>query len=288
MFRRSLSFRSDNAIAAAQVLILTGICVSAFWELISRIARYAPHSGDRVHSLAVPVAIAALLYRRRGELSASLGSGSWWGVFLVLAGLVVYALSIWPFNYGYPRDLAIVPVLGGVFLAVGGWRFLKRCGPVLLLVFLAIPIGSRIYSRLIIKPENLTVAATAKALDALPGVNVEQVGIDLVYSRADTSGTVALGEPARGAKLLLAYAVIGVFVVFCHIRPLWQVIFAAIMAVPIVFLCNFLRLLCMGVVTVYGQLAPVSAWPRNVAAAVSLLAAYGLFVALCALEAGHG
>jgi len=177
----------------------------------------------------------------------------------------------------------MLPVLAGVVLAVGGWRTLKRCLPMLLLVGLSIPVGQRIYARLIIAPETHTLSATRFVLDQLPGVEVELRGPDFHFTRGQQAGTIALGEPRRGATLAVAFLVIGVFVVFARIRPFWQVALMAMAAGPIVLLCNLLRLLSWGMVTIYGGADPTSAVPRGVAAVVSLAAAYALFALACGI-----
>ena len=154
----------------------------------------------------VPLAVVILLYRRRKLLADSLTGGSVWGLMLLLGGFAVLGASTWPFDYGYFRVVAVVPVLAGIVLTVGGWGVFKRCLPMLLLVFLSIPIGQRKYADLIITPETYTLAATHRALNALPGVVVDQDGVDLTFHRASGSGTIALGEsPSRGVVVFGVY-----------------------------------------------------------------------------------
>ena len=270
--------------ATAKALILVTLWAWLFWPELTYIYRRAPGNSDWAHALATPIAIILLIYLRRSQLTEKLTRGSAWGVVLILAGLASYAVTSGPFDYDYVRQLSIVPVLAGIVLTVGGWAVLKRCIPMLLLVLLSIPIGQRIYARMIIKPETYTLSATRVALDQLPGVAVGLDGPDLMFARGqDIQGTVALGEPRRGVTLLLSYAVIGVFVVFARIRPVWQVVIMALAAVPVVLFCNWLRLFTWGIVAIYGGADPVSAVPRAVAAIVSLLAAYVIFALMCAV-----
>ena len=273
--------------AVVQTLVLIALCFWAFWPEFCFIYRAATRNSDWAHALAVPLAVLILLHRRRTHLVRSLGKGSLWGIILVLGGFILLAASTWPFTYGYPRLAATVPVLAGIVLAVGGWRVLKLCLPMLLLVLLSIPIGQRKYASLIIVPERHTLAAAGAALDQLPGVEIERTGPDFTFTRKGHSGTIALGEPRRGASLLLAYAVIGVFVAFSRIRPFWQIAVLALAAVPIALLCNLLRIVTWSPVTIYAGASPTSLAPRAVAAVISLLAAYGLFVGLSAVLASQ-
>ncbi len=267
--------------AALKVLILTVLLAWAFWPELAYAAQLMLSSSDWTHGLVAPLALLLLVARRRRYLAQDLTRGSVWGVILLLLSFAVYAANIWPWAYGYFRHVAFVPAAGGVVLATCGWRVLKRCLPLLLILLLSIPVGPRYYAGLIIKPETYTLAAARVVLDRLPGVDVQLHGPDLDFATADATGTVATGEPRRGASMLLTYAVLGVFVVFARVRPSWQALLMALAAVPIVLLCNLLRLLCWGVISIYAQPDPVSPVPRAIAAAVSLVLAYLFFAAAC-------
>jgi len=236
---------------------------------------------EAAHVLIIPVAILLLAYHRRDALREHVGAGSVWGTVFVVIGIILFSFAYWPFNYGYVRNLMILPVLAGVILVACGGSVLKRSLPMLLLVLLAIPVSSRLWAALIIRPETYTIAVTAATLDKLPGVDIQIEGVDIFYSSANGSGCVALGESNRGARLLLAFLAVGVFVVFSRIRPMWRVITAAVLAMPIVLFCNFFRLLCWAVVVVYTGAAPESGLGRNVSLVCSLFASYGLFAIVC-------
>ena len=141
--------------------------------------------------------------------------------------------------------------------------------------------GPRLYATLIIRPETYTIAATAKALDLLPGVDTVVKGVDIFFSSVHKSGVVGLGESNRGARLLLAFAAIGIFVTFSQPRSFWRLMFVGITAGAVVLFCNFLRFVVWGLATIYLSVTPTSALPRNISAVCSLFAAYGIFVLLC-------
>lgn len=262
-------------------VILLGLFAWAFQPELTTIVRTAIESTDWAYIAAMPVAVFALGYRRRHLLSAALTKGSAWGAVLLLAGVAWYAISIWPLRYGFFRLLAVVPVLAGAVLAVAGRRVLRLCLPMLLLILLSLPIGARAYAALIIKPETLTLRLARAALAALPGAAVELRGPDLYFTHGDTAGTIALGEPHRGIAMLVAYVLVGVYVVFASVRPAWQVAVAAIAAGPIAIVCNLVRILTWGVVTIYARSEPTSLLPRSLATVISLLTAYALFALLC-------
>lgn len=271
---------SDARRALLRGLVLLALAVGVFRRDLLYFATTATTVVDWTHALVFPLAAVVLFIRRRHLIAAELSGGSVWGLLLILFGLAMYTATTWPITVGYARDLQIVTVLGGIVLAVGGWRVLKRCIPMLLLLMLSVPIGQSMYATLSIKPETLTLSAARVVLDLLPSVSVQLVGPDLIYTRGGEIGGIAMGVPHRGASLLLAYVGIGVFVAFMRVRPFGHVLLLALAAGPIALLCNLLRLVILGIATIYTGASPLSYMPRNVGAAASLVIAYVMF--LCA------
>jgi exosortase/archaeosortase family protein len=262
--------------------LVAGLTVWAFWPEITAIVRAASHRSDWAHALVAPFAILYLLHRRRRELAGALAGGSAWGVVLLLGGFGLYAVSTWPFDYAYPRSVAMLPVLAGGVLAAFGWRVLKVSLPMLLLLFLSVPIGARTYASLALRPEAYTLSAARTVLDQLPGVTARRSGPDLsVTTRSGNTRIIALGEPHRGASQLATYVAIGVFVVFARIRPFGQIVLLALGAVPIALLCNFLRVILWGAITIWAGPDPVNPMPRALCAVVSLVCAYVCFALAC-------
>ena len=265
--------------AGMQIGVLAALCFVVFRAELYALAAVFDDP-DPAHALAAPLIIFILLLSRRRALARQLTRGSVWGVVLLVCSVGAFFLSTWPFNYAYPRRAAVVPAIAGAILAVGGWRVLKLCLPMLLILLIAIPTGVRYYAFLIIMPETYTLSAAQATLDMLPGVFVELEGLDLSYFTADDSGTIALGEHHRGAGILLAYLTIGVFVAFARIRPFWQLVVMGAAAPVIVLFCNYVRLFTWGLITIYAGAGPLSPVPRIASSTVALLLAYTLFVLL--------
>ena len=268
----------SGRIAVWQLLILLGICLLVFRRTGAIPMRFALTDRESAHLLAAPVLIGLLALLRQHQLRGQLSRGSNWGIVVVLAGLTAHAAAQWPFNFTSMSWFTIVPIMAGIILAVGGWSVLKLCGPMLLILLLAIPISPRHYAFMIIGPETLTVRAVQVTLDLLPGVFVELAGPELSYFGSHGTGHIALGEHHRGASLFLAYLSITVFVTFASIRAPWQVAAMGLAAGPIALICNYSRLVMWGTVTIYGGAGPLSPYPRVIATILSLLGAWGLSV----------
>jgi exosortase/archaeosortase family protein len=267
---------SGTGVIVAQLAILLGLCAAVFFPQLSRIVAGVGDS-EAAHALAAPVIIVVLCFFRWPALCAARSRGSAWGVVGVLAALLLYAAATWPFNFEYPRRVAVVVAMTGVVLAVFGWGVLKLSLPMLLALLLAVPVGMRIYAFLIIRPETITLSVVQITLDMLPGVFVNLEGTDLSYFGSRGSGTIALGEPMRGAQLFLSSLLIGVLVIFARIRPWWQLILLGAATIPIVLFCNYFRLVFWGLITIFGGVHPASAAPRTIASLSSLLLAYAIF-----------
>ena len=278
---RPQALGGEASAAVVKLIVLVGLCLWAFWPEVVYVVSRAVRDSDWAHALAVPVAVLALVYRRRERLAEGLATGSVWGVVVLVMGFGLYAFSIWPLSFKQLQNVIMLPVLAGALLAVGGRRVAKLCLPMLLLVALAVPIGERMYASLIIRPETYTLSTTRFVLDKLPGVSVERVGPDLLFARGQDTGTIALGEYSRGARLLVASVAVGVFVVFSRVRPVWQVVVMALLAGPIALFCNLVRMFAWGATTIYGGFGPLNGVPRAVSMLASLVLAYVLFALFC-------
>ena len=124
-------------------------------------------------------------------------------VFIFLFPIVILGLlAISPGVLGWVTGLFIsksvqeakcrYPAAAGIVLSVGGWRVLWRCLPMLLLLLIALPTGTRYYAALVVRPETLTLQAVRASLDMLPGVMVSLTGLDLSAEQCAEHG---LPEP---------------------------------------------------------------------------------------------
>lgn len=264
-----------------KLMILFALTAWAFWPELRSAARVCLRESDWSHGLIAPLAIGILVYRRRCDLRTSLTRGSALGVIGLMMGIGLFAVTSWPFDYAYLRSISVIPVVAGVILAMCGWRVLRLSLPMLLLLLLSIPVGARAFSSLTTRMEGYTLSATRFLLNQLPGVTTVLDGPTLIFISDDFKGTIALGETRCAASLLVTYVFVGVFVVFIRIRPSWQVAALALAAIPISLLCNLVRLVCQGILTVYISHDAVNPSIRTTSAVISLTIAYLCFALTC-------
>jgi hypothetical protein len=263
--------------AAWQALVLVGLCLAAFRADLPRIASLPRIDLESAHGLAAPLLVLILLALRGKIIARDLRRGSIWGLFVILAALLIAFAARWPFNYFYPRLLMLPVALGGVALAVGGWRVLWRCLPMVLMLLLAMPTGERLYTALTSRPAVMTIDAVAAVLDLLPGLMAQRDRFEIICSHGGSDYIIGLGEFNLGASLLLTSLTIWVFATFARVRPAWQVVATGIAAGPAALLVSFLRLMGWSLLAVYGGFGPLSGTPRLFAALGSVVLAYLCF-----------
>ncbi|MDY7109085.1 MAG: exosortase-associated EpsI family protein [Planctomycetota bacterium] len=263
--------------AAWQALVLVVLCLAAFRADLPRIALLPRIDLESAHGLAAPLLVLILLALRGKVIARDLRRGSIWGFFVILGALLLAFAARWPFNYYYPRLLMLPVALGGVALAVGGWRVLWRCLPMVLVLLLAMPTGERLYTALTSRPAVVTIEAVVAVLDAVPGLMAHRDRFEIICSHGGSDFIIGLGEFNLGASLLLASLTIWVFATFARVRPAWQVVATGIVAGPVALLVGFLRLMGWSLLVVYGGFGPLSGTPRLAAAVGSVVLAYLCF-----------
>lgn len=280
----------DGRVAALQLLLLLVGAGLLLRNEVGGMFADSVHDPEVAHLLVAPLLVGLLWWRRRAVLAEALRPGSWFGVLLMLAGCAIYAASTWPYNYLQPRRMSFIVVAAGAVLAVGGWGVLRRAAPILLILLLAIPIGARFYARLIVRPETITLSIVESIVDLLPGVIASRDGLDITYLKDGAGGSIALGEPNRGAAMYLALLTVGIYVGFSRIRPAWQHIAAAIAAGPILLVANVARLVAWAIATIGLDADPLDGRPRVAGTITCLLVGWLLFGAVygaCAAAVHH-
>ena len=100
----------------------------------------------------------------------------------------------------------------------------------------------------------------------------------------DFSGVVGLGESYRGARLFHPFITLGVFIMFARPRTIWRLLFVSMCGIPILLFCNYIRMLCWALVTIYFKAGVVSMWPRLISSAIYFIIAYGLWILACNIK----
>ncbi len=268
--------KKDKNVILKLVIVLL-LWIWAFWSEISYFALKAVQTSEMAHAVVAPVAIILLMYAKRKSFVQNATNGSFGAIPVLIVALGIYSVAIWPLSYGYARDIAVVFVFSAVIGTVFGWAAWRQWIPVFFILLLCIPIGMRLYASLVVLPETYTIKMTASIIDLFPGVQTTLFGSDIFFHKGSESGAIGLGETNRGARLFLTYAFVGIVTLFSRDRTVLRYVTVAVLAVPVLLICNVCRYVLIGLVLVVYKADPASMLPRNVSAVVSVLIAYLLF-----------
>jgi len=280
MLNRNQMEKSQLKNVTAGALILIILACFLFRSELTAIFWSALGSSECAVAIVALPAIGFFVKCRKKEIFSAPVKASNWGLVVMILAILLYAGANWPFDFGYLRQIAIVPVLAGIILLSYGRSFLALFFPVLLIILLAIPISSRLYAGLIVVPETITLQSTAWLLDKLPGIDCSLKGTDILFSRSAEQGIVCLGESNRGVRLIMTYLLLGIFVIYSRKRSLARVLVSLTLAIPAAIAANFLRFFIIALLTAYFDIGQ-SSFIRHIGATVSLLAVYLFFVLIC-------
>ena len=270
----------------AQVLLAASLCAVVIRNDHPYIAAALLGDPDSAAGIAAPLLAGVVAYRWRRPIAESIGPGSAAGPLLAAVGIAVFMATIWPLNYGTVRIATAMPMLAGALLSIGGRRFLLACLPATAMLLWMIPVGVRFIAAIAIVPETLTIRATRMSLDLLTFADVTAAGPDLVWHAGGAAGTVALGETSRGFSLVLPMMAIGLFVTLASRRSLVGYMAMLGSLVPVVLVCNTLRFVVLGVVTIATESRPEAGEPRVIATVCCFASAYAVFCGIAAFVGG--
>jgi exosortase len=210
--------------------------------------------------LIVPIA-AYLVWERRGALARHTWQGSNWGAVLLLGGLSLLVAGTLGAELFLTR-LAILAVLAGSVLLVGGWDVLSTVKFPLAFLLLMIPIPAIIFNQIAF-PLQLLASRFGTAVMSLAAVPVLREGNVLILANT----TLEVAEACSGIRSLVSLLTLGVlFSYFGDSRPWMRTILPAA-TIPIAIFANGARVASAGIAAYYygpeaaeGALHTFSGW----------------------------
>ncbi len=200
---------------------------------------------DFSHGFLVPLFAAYLVWTRREVLRKTPRAPSWSGVAVVAFALVTLLVGVYGAELFLSR-ISMIFLFSGLVLAFGGPRMLRELRFAILVLLLAIPIPSIIFSQITLPLQNL---ASRLASDLLPLFGVPVLREGNVIQLPAMSLEVA--EACSGIRSLMSLLTVSVFYGYFLEQTNWKRIVLALSSVPIAIAANALRILGTGLCVQY-------------------------------------
>ena len=239
-------------------ILLLGVLFVALHERVIRLLIHMARTDpDWSHALLVPFISVYLVHHRRDALRPEAARTCWWGLPVLLAGMVLYSFGIY-LHSSMVMGYAMVGELFGLTLLLVGPGLMRVLWlPIVYLVF-----GVKI--TLFWDPVALSLqrlaALVAAVLINLVGLAMELEAdvmgsvIQLYKSGALLSPPLNVDEACSGLRMLMALIALGTAMAYLSERPWWARLVMVVLTVPTAVAVNVVRVTLMGVLFPY--------WPQ--------------------------
>ena len=222
------------------VVAFLALVAWAYWTTLTDIGERWATDPQYSHGFLVPLFAGYLLWSRRSQIGWSDVRGRWWGVGLVLAGVMIrlagHALYLPWLDAG-----SFLVVLGGVAAAVGGRRVLLWAAPAILFLAFMIPLPYRFQTAL---GGTLQHAATQVSTYVLQTVGIPAVAEGNVILLSEIR--LGIVEACSGLTMLVTFFALATAVAILAPRSWLEKVLIVASAVPIAILANVVRIAVTG------------------------------------------
>jgi exosortase D (VPLPA-CTERM-specific) len=193
------------------------------------------------HGVIIPLLSAFLIWRRREELRRLPFEGSWLGVILIAAGLVLRWIGESTTLRTVEHYALLVVIYGAVLSLIGPKLFRRLWFPLLLLVF-AMPLPS-IFDNALSLQLQLWSSDLGVLVIRAAGVSVLLEGniIDLGTYKLEVA------EACSGLRYLLPLMTLSFIIAYLYRAPMWKRVAVVVSSIPITVLMNGLRIGVIGI-----------------------------------------
>jgi exosortase len=199
------------------------------------------------HGIFVPVVAAYIIWQKRDALLALKPRTNWWGLALILWGLLQGLVGTLGAELFLQRT-AFVFALIGVILLLGGTAIVRALAFPLFLLFFMIPIPSVIFNQITVPLQLLASRVGEEALMAI-GIPVLREGNLLILP----SQTLSVVEACSGIRSLLSLTFLALVYGWFFESNLWLRVVLFFASVPTAIVANAGRVTLTGVLSEYDK-----------------------------------
>lgn len=221
----------------------TALLVVAYFPTLKHLVEQWSTDEDVGHGFFVPLVAAYIAWQRRDQLLALDWKPAWWGVIVMLWGIVQSYVGALGAELFLQRT-ALLITLVGLMLVLGGVDLVKALAfPLLLLPFM-IPIPSVIYNQITF-PLQLFASACAETVLGWIGIPVLRDGNVLELA----SQKLNVAEACSGIRSLLSLTFLSLVYAYFFDKRVWMRWALLFGTVPIAILANAGRVTVTGILS---------------------------------------
>jgi exosortase A len=232
---RALPLRAIGSVAVIAALILV-----VYRDVFPTLWRTWRENENYSHGYLVPPVVAFLFWIERRRFAHAIGTGSAWGIALIVAALLGHIASIRAGVF-MTQGYSLVLLLFGLSLFFFGRAATRAIWfPLGYLVF-ALPMPPLIVSVLSFQLK-VFAAKAGSAIAALAGIPLVRSGMTIHMA----SGSLRIADPCSGLRSLIALVALGALFAYFTRASLWKRLVLFVSAVPLAVVANIVRiaLLC--------------------------------------------
>ena len=221
--------------------MLTAFVIWFYWPILTKLFNYLINNDDYSYGLLIPVVSCYIIYQKWPQIKQTPWQPSWWGLLILIAGLLLNLIGELAADIFVPR-LSFIIALGGISILLGGWRFFRLLLFPLFLLLLMIPLPQLVNQKLTL-PLQLISSQLATGLLQLIGIPVFRQGniMDMGVRQ------MQIVDACSGLRYILALLALGVIFCYFYQRQPWKIIILLIILIPTTIFANALRVMGMGI-----------------------------------------
>jgi exosortase len=190
-----------------------------------------------------------LAVRKKGRVrQVTPGKGSWWGLGIILAALLIHTISMLAGVY-FISGYSLFILAFGVTIFLYGWEFTKKISFPLSFLFFMFPLPLVAINAISFPLKTIATKAAILIMQYIMHLPVRNEGFEIVFPRS----SLVVDNPCSGLRSLISMLAMGTIFAYLLKDKLYKRISLVLLAVPIALVANGLRIILLSAaVFIYG------------------------------------
>ena len=240
----------------AWIAVLTVLFMLLHRNFLYRSLLFSLDDPDWSHALLVPLISIYYLFQQRARLVQLNAQVCWWGLPIMLLGMVSYAFWIYPGRNDMFQGYSMIISLFGLVLFILGPRMMTILWfPIFYLGF-GVKVSQKLWELVALKLQTIASVSSTFLLNIIGmfldlEATVRGNTIDIFHHGMKIDPAMNVAEACSGLRMLMAFLALGVAMAFLFPRLWWQRAIMVLMTLPIAVSVNVGRVTTLGILHVY-------------------------------------